>query len=88
MQIKKILAVLTAVGALLVASGTAATATSAAPASSNVGAIAYNVDPGGGAVVSFIYYSRVYTFYDGYWHWLNCEWVVYTDGSAIQNRCW
>jgi hypothetical protein len=83
---KKLFALLAVVGTLLVAGFTGATA--AAPAASNVGAIAYNVDPGGGSPTSFFYYSRVYTFYDGYWHWLNCEWVIYSDGSAILNRCW
>jgi hypothetical protein len=50
--------------------------------------IQYNVDPGGGQITSFIYIARVYIYYGGYWHWLNCEYIVYTDGSVIQNRCW
>lgn len=48
----------------------------------------YNVDPGGGTVTSFLYVARVYVYYDGYWHWLNCEYVMYSNGTAILNRCW
>ena len=50
--------------------------------------ISYNVDPGGGTITSFLYIARVYVFYNGYWHWLNCEYVMYSNGTSILNRCW
>lgn len=52
------------------------------------GARPLNVDDGGGGSTPVgIYYSQVYTYYDGYWHYVNCEWLVFPWG-VVQNRCW
>ena len=47
-----------------------------------------NVEGGGATPTGAFYIARVYIYYGGYWHWLNCEYVMYSDGSALQTRCW
>jgi hypothetical protein len=79
-RIKRILVLLAVVGTLVLG------ALAGGAAARNV--VPYNVEGGGGSTVSFFYIARVYIYYDGYYHWLNCEYVVYTDGSAQQTRCW
>lgn len=83
-RLKRFVTLLAVLGTLLVA-GVGAGAT---PASSGDGNITYNVEGGGAAPTSFFYIARVYIYYNGYWHWLNCQYVVYTDGSARLYRCW
>lgn len=46
-----------------------------------------NFDNGGGQVPIGSYIARVYIYYDGYWHWLNCQWIVYPWG-AFMDHCW
>ena len=49
----------------------------------------YNVDPGGGGCTSSCYYiARVYIPYNGYWHWVNCEFFNFGNGLIVQGRCW
>lgn len=79
MKLKKFLALLAVVGAIVLSTVAGANARPA---------IQYNNEGGGATPTSFFYIARVYIYYDGYWHWLNCEYVVYTDGSAQQTRCW
>ena len=82
---KRILAFIAIVAALTLS----AVAGTAAPASAALTpGIQKNVDPGGGQITSFFYIARVYIYYNGYWHWLNCQYVVYTNGSVDLVRCW
>jgi hypothetical protein len=74
----KMLFALAAVVGTLVLSGVAAGGTG----------IQYNVEGGGATPTGAFYIARVYIYYGGYWHWLNCEYVMYSDGSALQTRCW
>jgi hypothetical protein len=46
-----------------------------------------NVDPGGGGCNPCVYVASVYTFYNGYWHWINCEYLIFPWGT-VQSRCW
>jgi hypothetical protein len=51
------------------------------------GAQPRNVDPGGGGCNPCSYIASVYTYYNGYWHWINCEYLIFPWGT-VQSRCW
>lgn len=70
------------------ATSPAASAPSVTPTSiTTTTQISRNFDNGGGQVPIGSYIARVYIYYNGYWHWLNCQWIVYPWG-AFMDHCW
>ena len=87
---KSKIATILAIVALAVTGVTAASAGTSSPTVTSVTVTApihYVNDPGGGPAPIGQYIARVYIYYNGYWHWLNCLYIVYPWG-AFQDRCW